>query len=213
MDLLDVLLNGLLENSDDISSDWSDFWSWLWISDSDNGSLDGVNLSNVLLDDLIEDNDLSSNDWSLLDWNSWDLLSQNLDSLVNLSDALLDVNNILVKDLDNLLSDWGQWSWQVGWFFWFFSSWGWRRKWLGQSVSDMSTGMVFLAVFVTNRNQFLTRLKEVRGWVLNAGLLARIKLVLAFFVGFLVFSASLLDNNNLWLNQWFRNNRLKNKWS
>lgn len=155
-DLLDGLLNGGLENSDDLLLNWGSSWSSSWVSDSNDGSLDNVDLVDVLSDDSLKNNDLSMDGWSLVDWSSSVLSSEDLDGLGDLGDLLSDMGDLSLENLDDLLGDWSPWSWETGWLFWFFSSWSARRSWLSQNVGDMGTSVILLAILSTGWFELLT---------------------------------------------------------
>lgn len=137
--LLDQLVNGLLDDSDDLSLSWS-WLLWLlwllwdnWLLESD--SLDDVSDVNDLLVDLSDDsgqfNNLLLQHWLLLFWSGWKLSSQSLDGVLDSGDLLEQFGNLLSESLNNLLLRLGNLSWD---------SWKWSWLWGSWLVSDSGDG-------------------------------------------------------------------------
>lgn len=196
--LLEKLGDLLLVNLDDVSfflsqMSWLWSWSWSWVNNSDNNSLDVVDLLGDVLDNLSEENNLLLDDWLLVNWGSLVLSSQSLDNLGDLSDLLLVDVDLLGENLDNLLSDWGRWSWGNsfwgGWFLIIFISWL-DMLWLGHPEGDLSAALRLLSDLETLWLPF-----SDTSVVMSVGVITFTSLILSTDLGdhSRVLSASLLD--------------------
>lgn len=144
--LLGVLLDSLLENLNNLSlgNSWLWSWSWffwqlLWILNSNDCSLDNIDLSGNSLNNLCKNSDLLEDDWLLRSWSRLILLSEDGDLLVDDVNLLDILGYLLGENLNDLLGNWSHRGWNlVNWIFsWFISSSGWS----GDLSDDMSTGL------------------------------------------------------------------------
>lgn len=71
------------------------------LNNSGDSRVDGMNLSVEGLDSLLENNNLLSDHGLSLDWGLGNSLSEDIDSLSNLNDVLMNFFNLLSQMLDN----------------------------------------------------------------------------------------------------------------